>query len=212
MRAVSPAAGFAGGFAVLTAAVMLNGTVPGERSLLRQVVLERENPMWHGWQALSDATGTIPMLVVLVVGSAVLLAARRREAATLLVVGVLVVAVVNPLLKTAVDRERPGLVEIAGEVSAGSYPSGHAAVSAALVGAAVLAIGRRLATGSRRVVIAVAAAVLLLIAASQLALGRHYPSDVLAGWLVAGFWLTVLNTLQGARARSGQRRGGGRGD
>ena len=187
--------------------MILGGTLPGEMSVLRQAVIERENPTWRWWQALSDTTNTGPLLFVLVIGTAVLLAARRRTAAALFLASVLVVAVVNPLLKTVVDRERPALVEIVGEVSAGSYPSGHAAVSAALIGAAVLVIGRGLRNGSRRVVVTVAMTVLLLIAACQLALGRHYPSDVLAGWLVAGFWLAVLNSRRVSRA---PRRGRGR--
>ena len=207
MGPLAPAAGFAVGFTLLTAAVILGGTLPGEMSVLRQAVIERENPTWRWWQALSDATNTGPLLFVLVIGTAVLLAARRRTAAALFLASVLVVAVVNPLLKTVVDRERPALVEIVGEVSAGSYPSGHAAVSAALIGAAVLVIGRGLRNGSRRVVVTVAMTVLLLIAACQLALGRHYPSDVLAGWLVAGFWLAVLNSRRVSRA---PRRGRGR--
>jgi membrane-associated phospholipid phosphatase len=37
--------------------------------------------------------------------------------------------------------------------------------------------------------------VLLLVGWSQLALGRHYPSDILAGWAWALAWVCVLRNV-----------------
>jgi undecaprenyl-diphosphatase len=73
-------------------------------------------------------------------------------------------------------------------VSEYSFPSGHAANTAALVGALVLILRRRLW-------MIAGAAVLIVVGLSQLVLGRHYPSDVLAGWAWALTWVYVLRRL-----------------
>ena len=70
-----------------------------------------------------------------------------------------------------------------------SFPSGHAANTAALVGSLVMILRSRWA---RVVGAVVGAAALLLVGYSQLELGRHYPSDLLAGWLWAGAWIGLL--------------------
>ena len=127
---------------------------------------------------------------------AVALAGRRHAGpGARVATSVLVVALANPLLKAVVGRDRPTVVEVAGEVSTGSYPSGHAAVSAALVGAlgaALVTLRPRAGRATRWTVGAVSGCALLLVAAGQLALGRHFPSDLLAGWLVAGCALAVV--------------------
>ncbi|MBR2570845.1 MAG: phosphatase PAP2 family protein [Clostridia bacterium] len=58
-----------------------------------------------------------------------------------------------------------------------SFPSGHSATAAALYGAAA-------AQGRHRILTAAAVILCLLVGFSRVAVGAHYPSDVLAGWLV----------------------------
>ncbi len=118
-----------------------------------------------------------------------LLALRRWADAAFFVAGVGVVWAVNPLLKQLVGRSRPDLWPLPPDVSEYSFPSGHAANTAALVGALVLILHRRLPA------VLLGAAVLLAVGWSQLALGRHYPTDVLAGWLWALAWVAVLRNV-----------------
>jgi undecaprenyl-diphosphatase len=49
--------------------------------------------------------------------------------------------------------------------------------------------------------VAVSLALLVVVAVSQLALAHHYPSDVIAGWLLAGAWVAVVLAGRGAAAR-----------
>jgi membrane-associated phospholipid phosphatase len=65
-----------------------------------------------------------------------------------------------------------------------------------VVGAAVLVIASWQRT-HRRVSLALGAATLIVVATAQLVLGRHYPSDIVAGWLLAA---AVLATAAGAHA------------
>jgi membrane-associated phospholipid phosphatase len=139
-------------------------------------------------QVVSDLTELAPLAAVAVVVLLVLLALRRWRDALFFTAGVGVVWAVNPLLKELVGRSRPDLWPLPADVSEYSFPSGHAANTAALVGALVLILRRRPA-------FLLGAIVVLGAGWAQLALGRHYPTDVLAGWLWALAWIALVRNV-----------------
>ena len=139
-------------------------------------------------QVVSDLTELTPLAVIAAVVLAVLLLLRRWADAAYFVAGVGIVWAVNPLLKELFCRSRPDLWPLPADVSEYSFPSGHAANTAALVGALVLIL-------RRRAWMVAGAGVLVVVGLSQLVLGRHYPTDVVAGWLWALAWVGVLRKL-----------------
>jgi undecaprenyl-diphosphatase len=208
VRVVNPARVVATGLALsallVGAAVALRDPLPGEPTVLRALHAEDGGAAAVAWTAVSDATDLLPLVLVAAVGMIMLLALRRPRSAALVLAAVSVPWTLNPVLKAAIGRERPDLWPL-GDVSVHAFPAGHAANSTALVAAVVLVllgtgVGRRTKLG----VVGVAAAVLLLVALAQLALGRHYPSDVLAGWLWAGAWVAFVVSLP-ARDRLSRR-------
>lgn len=196
--------------AALTTVVVAVDRLPGERRLLRAGAVAPDGTAATWWQVVSDATGTAPLLAVAAMGCVVLVAARQHASAFFLAVSGVGVAVLTPLLKALVGRERPGVVALPADLSP-SYPSGHTAMTAAVLGAAVVVLARRVSARTRAVVVAGTALLLVVVAASQLALARHFPSDLVAGWLLAAAWLGVLSAgrpwlarrLEGAAAARG---------
>jgi undecaprenyl-diphosphatase len=105
--------------------------------------------------------------------------------------------VLNWVLKAAFARARPDVVPHLREVMSSSFPSGHALTSAAVfltLGALLMRIAEgRLA---KYYCIATAMFVTFLVGSSRVLLGVHYPTDVVAGWLIGMSWALVCWTVE----------------
>jgi len=93
--------------------------------------------------------------------------------------------VLGVVLKLLVDRARPTFPEPVAHASGYSFPSGHALNSALGVGVLLLVFLPVLTRAGRALAYTVGAAVVLLTGYDRVALGVHFVSDVVAGWVVA---------------------------
>jgi undecaprenyl-diphosphatase len=108
----------------------------------------------------------------------------------------------NHVLKELFGRARPDVVPHLREVLTLSFPSGHAMTSAAVyltLGALLMRISKRRLTKFY----CMGAAMLLtaLVGASRVYLGVHYPTDVLAGWLLGLSWALLCWLVERALER-----------
>lgn len=190
---------------LVVASVAVRDPLPGETTFLEAVHADEGGPAARVWQAVSDASDALPLALVAVVGLAVLLGLRRLRSAGLLLAAVAVPWTVNPVLKDLLARDRPDLWPL-GDVSAYSLPAGHAVNSAALVAGVVAVLLPRAGARGRTASLALAGLVLLVVGAAQLALGRHFPSDVLVGWLWAVAWVAFVVSLPLAAPHPGSER------
>jgi undecaprenyl-diphosphatase len=118
---------------------------------------------------------------------------RRRPLLALFVaVTAIGSSLLNDLVKSLVDRARPILPQPVSVAHGLGFPSGHA--QAAVVGYGILlVIFLPMLHGAARVA-AVRGAVLMIAAIgfSRIALGVHYLSDVLAGYVLGAAWLAAM--------------------
>ncbi len=115
-----------------------------------------------------------------------------KLSATLLLVSVPGAAILGTALKSLYGRARPELFDSGYEAPFFSFPSGHAITAVSFYGVLTLFTARRLKGWHRWIVAAAGAVLVLLIGFSRLYLGVHYPSDVLAGYLVAALWVATV--------------------
>jgi len=145
-------------------------------------------------------TGVVVMMVVLV-AALFLFLTKHKHSAALLVVVTAGAIVLNGILKGVFQRQRPNIFEWGTEVFSSSFPSGHAMSAAVVYGTIAYLAGRLQRTHWARLVTTIVAITLIvLIAASRIYLGVHYPSDILAGMAVgfawAAFCMATLEAIQ----------------
>lgn len=112
---------------------------------------------------------------------------RPRDAIRLFVVQ-LGSYLLNPSLKAMFDRERPDLFPRRGWYSWSSYPSGHAIASVSVLMTLAIILHRVKGWTWPYFVL-----VPIMIASmySRLYLGVHWPTDVIAGFIVGAVWLGI---------------------
>ncbi len=109
----------------------------------------------------------------------------------------------NDLLKEVFARPRPQVVPHLRQVMSLSFPSGHALTSAAIfltLGALLMRVAQ-----SRLVkfyIMFIAMLTTLLVGLTRVYLGVHYPTDVLAGWLIGISWALFCWLLERSLERS----------
>jgi membrane-associated phospholipid phosphatase len=101
------------------------------------------------------------------------------------VVTMAVGGVLGVLLKLVVNRARPAFPEPVAHASGYSFPSGHALNSMLGVGVLIMIFLPVLRGPGRALAYSLGALVVLLTGFDRVALGVHFVSDVIAGWVVA---------------------------
>ena len=125
-------------------------------------------------------------------------------------IGSLIISV----LKRVMQRARPDLLDPVIVETGFSFPSGHAANAMVAYGIAAVVIGRLPAPRWARVSAqAVLAVLVFLIGLSRVWLGVHYPTDVIAGWLIGSVAVLAYAELSrpGQPGRGAEVAGVGRG-
>lgn len=100
--------------------------------------------------------------------------------------------ILNRLLKLYFERARPDLHRLI-EIGGYSFPSGHAMNAFSFYSILAFLLWRHVPTPAGRVaVILFSGFMIAAIGISRIYLGVHYPSDVIAGYLASGFWVTTV--------------------
>jgi membrane-associated phospholipid phosphatase len=150
----------------------------------------------HHWlvtllKTISDVFDPITFRVITTVIAVLLFWRHRPRLAIWTLVTIWGAALFGVLLKLAVGRARPDLVDAVAAAPGRSFPSGHALTST--VGCAVLLLLVTPLLGRLWRAVAIAAAILipLVVAFARVGLGVHYLSDVTAGVLLGLGWVVV---------------------
>ncbi|MCX0272572.1 phosphatase PAP2 family protein [Nocardia zapadnayensis] len=184
------------GFGVLTALVRMRWqplqaadqavadrvtSVVAEHPIMREILF-----------AVTDLGATVTLVGVLAVGVLWLLLRRLPRLAVLVTLTGAGGLILNPVVKELVARLRPVVETPVYRTDGWSFPSGHAMSSLVCYGILLLVFAPVLHTRARRVISGCAVLLVAAVGLSRIALGVHYLTDVLAGWLLGSLWLAAI--------------------
>jgi undecaprenyl-diphosphatase len=178
-----------GGFAILTLLIAGGTTFPFDQQLLDAGKgLGQYMPEWRG---LSDSAN-LPLIAV---GAGIviwLLWKKQRSEAVLVIVILALVTAGSELVKQVVARPRPPGFDNTYLGVVYSYPSGHVLEAVTIYGIIAVLVWRSSLPRIVRVAVPIIfTAVVILVSIARVAVGEHYPSDVLAS-LLAGIGFVAL--------------------
>jgi len=178
----------AAGFLVLTLAVMVFPSVPGDTTVREWLLGIATPPMVRTLKVINEAGSW----KVLLPASLLLFVAFPRGRRRWWVWGGLMVAapIAEGLLKILIGRPRPE------ELSMG-FPSGHATAAAAFFGA-LFFLAAAFTPLARRLVRAGAVLMIVLVALARVILRAHWPADTLAG-IALGLTLASIAAMLAER-------------
>jgi undecaprenyl-diphosphatase len=178
------------GATLVTASLALLASRRGQRADVRAGDLLRRTRTGPSDRVVAAATDLGSLYGVIGVSAALALRGHRRLATDVGLVGS-ATWVFAQITKTRVKRARPyeadGVIRLIRPPTGSSYPSGHAAVAAAMMSV--------IAADSTLTLRVVTVGLTAFVAASRVYVGVHYPSDVVGGvgigLLMASGWRTA---------------------
>lgn len=166
---------------------------PGDVALAQLVqTLSGANLGWAQWVT---RTVSAPYNYLLVALSALIswrIAGWR--AALLAVISFIGLWQAEPWLKGLIARPRPvaSLIRVTGSSAGYSFPSGFALIYFSTVGWLAVLAFHRLAGNARRTFLLLCGIILLIGGSARVALGAHWPSDILGAYLIGLVWAEFL--------------------
>jgi membrane-associated phospholipid phosphatase len=197
-------------FAILTLLVSRGATDRFDSALLLWIQAHRlPHAAWFwevvSWPGYAPQSYGVALLLVLLGWEY----AGRRGAVLMLLA--LLVSPLGSIIKALVGRPRPTpeQAQVIGQfATSAAYPSGHALTYTVMCGLLILLIRDASPTGRQErrsdgTLCGILAASIALIGPSRVALGDHWPTDVLGAYLLGGALLTLLarRRLAAPRAR-----------
>ena len=175
-----------------------DGVVPGDVAVAQAV----QRAMLPAGRGLVEAVNWIGEAysgrIVLLLVFALILMRYRHRAEALLVAATLPLRLLNGALKALVGSPRPtgDVVEVLERADGLGFPSGHASGAVLFYGALIAVAPCLFRSPTVCWVFRLAcAAMIVLVGVSRVAVGAHWPSDVLGGYLWGGLLLALLLTI-----------------
>jgi undecaprenyl-diphosphatase len=136
------------------------------------------------------ALGGTTVITLMVAGVTIFLLLRRQwKSAGFVLVAVLGGLAISLLLKEFYDRARPDIYAHQSHTSTSSFPSGHSANAAVAYLTMAILLAKLVESAKMKAyVLAGGLLIPLLVGLSRIFVGVHWPTDVLAGWLIGLAW------------------------
>lgn len=173
-------------FVIIWLIEIIKGDMPQIDIWMQQFTQQfTDTPIYTMFRAITEL-GSFHVVAPLTVVTTIALGIIYRDyrPAITLALGVLTTHILNTLIKSVVQRERPS-ISAALNAEGFSYPSGHAMVSTVCYGIIAYFIIRKLKQAStRKIVLTLFTITIFLIGLSRPFLNVHYTTDIITGFFL----------------------------
>lgn len=177
------------GFAMLADEVHEGETLQYDKAILQAIHAQASPGLDTFFSVYTEIGGVMIVALITAIVVGYLWFTTRRYKAVLLFVAVGGAALANYTLKFIFERARPDLWTHIVDETSFSFPSGHAMGSSAFAFGIVAILWN---TKWRIPAMVIAGAYIVSIGFSRLYLGVHFPTDILAGWLLSLVWVAFI--------------------
>ena len=133
-------------------------------------------------------------IIIIFFITVLLLLSLSKKDRNILGVTVLITVLLNQIMKYIIHRSRPDYVRLIKQ-GGYSFPSGHAMISIAVYGFLIYFVNKKVKNkGLKYFIISLLVLLILGIGCSRIYVGVHYPSDVLAGYILSLIILIIVTS------------------
>lgn len=178
-------------FLGLTILVLTDNITAFDDIIYDTLISLRSKPLDFYFKSITKFANTIPILCLVIV----LLLILDKKERYLLGTSALSSVLVNTIIKYLVARPRPDHLRLIKQ-GGYSFPSGHSMISICVYGLLIYLIQTKVTNKKLKIVSTILLSILIIsIGLSRIYVGVHYPSDVLAGYSLAGILLIIIINL-----------------
>lgn len=175
-------------FLILTFLVVKGLTSGFDEYVYKEIFSIRNNFFDNFFKFITISANTLPVIIIGVVLFIIFDNKYKIE----LVFSLLTTLITNQVLKHIIVRVRPEHLKLIKQ-GGYAYPSGHTMMAIALYGFLIYFINKKIRNPIIKKLLTVLLVLLIIaIGISRVYLGVHYPTDVIAGFLIAIAVLTII--------------------
>ena len=172
--------------------VLNNEIMNFDSAVYNFIISFKSNFLTNIFKFITFFGSSIPLISICIIS---FLFIKNKKIPMYISINLIVTAIFNLLLKNIIRRNRPVGYRLVEETGF-SFPSGHSMASMAFYGLIIYLVFKYVKNKYAKIALCTFLSILIVaIGISRIYLGVHYPSDVLAGFMISLSYLTLFTHL-----------------
>ncbi len=185
-------------FIILALIVSLDLTTGFDRAIYNFIIQFKSSSLTFIMKVITNLASPMVILFLMIIG---LLFLKEKRIKIFYILNLVNIAILNKILKAIFSRTRPSIDRLT-SASGYSFPSGHAMLSCAFYGFLIYLIWRSDFSKNTKIILYILICLIIfLVGLSRIYLGVHYPTDVIAGFIVSALYLVFFVKLCNVKSK-----------
>lgn len=161
---------------------------------LQQFIINfRFEPLSSIFKIITDLGDTKAMIVWTIIVALIFFWKKKYIYSLSITLSIGISELISFIIKNTVERHRPPAFMALVTESSPSFPSGHTIAALSFFGFLIYFFNKKIENKSLRYLLnSICALIIILAGIIRIYLGAHWPSDVLASYILGGVWLWIV--------------------